>query len=200
MPQTLFMFLCYLDESGTSDSRAGTTHFVLLGFCIQATYWRSQDAQIWAVKRAYGVEGEEIHTGWMTRRYLEQERIPGFAAMDWDARRRAVEQERVGTLLRVAALKGKAALDETKKNFRKTRPYVHLTRDERFALLRQLADIIGNWGACRLFAEAIDKRVFQFQPPSNPPFGRSFSAGCHPVSPVSGNEGGRSYRAHHSRQ
>jgi len=168
------MFLCYLDESGTPDPGRGTSHFVLLGFCIQAIYWRGQDAQISAAKQAYGLQDEEIHTGWMTRRYLEQERIRDFAATDWPTRRRAVEQERTATLLRAAALKGRAALDEVKRNFRKTQPYVHLTRDERFALLRQLADIIGAWGACRLFAEAIDKRAFRSQAPATPPLEEGF--------------------------
>lgn len=168
------MFLCYLDESGSPELGRGTSHFVLLGFCIQAIYWRGQDAQIAAVKRQYGLENEEIHTGWMTRRYLEQERIAGFAAMDWAARRAAVEQERRATLLRVAALKGPQAVQEMRKNYRKTAAYVHLTRDERFALLRELADIVGSWGACRLFAEATDKRTFQAQPPRRPPLEEGF--------------------------
>lgn len=168
------MFLCYLDESGTPDIGKGTSHFVILGFCIQAVYWRGQDAQIAAAKLRYGLEEQEIHTGWMTRRYLEQERIPGFRGMDWPARRRAVEQERTAALLRAAALKAKASLHEIKKNFRKTQAYVHLTRDERLELLRLLADIIGNWGACRLFAEAIDKRAFGVQPPTTPPLEEGF--------------------------
>jgi hypothetical protein len=168
------MFLCYIDESGSADLGKGTSHFVLLGFCIQAAYWRGQDAQIATTKRRYGLEAHEIHTGWMTRRYLEQERIPNFGDLDWPTRRHEVEKARTASLLRAAAIKGKAALEELKKNFRKTRPYVHLTRDERFSLLRELANIIGTWGACRLFAEAIDKRAFRIQAPATPPLEEAF--------------------------
>lgn len=169
------MFLCYLDESGVPEVGAGTSHFVLLGFSIQATYWRGQDGQISEAKQRYGLENCEIHTGWMTRRYWEQERIPGFSGMDWPARRRAVEQERQASLLRIAALKGHSAVTEIRKNHRKTQPYTHLTRDERQELLRELADIIGDWGACRLFAEAIDKTTFGGQAPRNPPLEEAFA-------------------------
>lgn len=168
------MFLCYLDESGVPELGTGTSHFVLMGFSIQAIHWRSQDGQISAVKQQYGLQNDEIHTGWLTRRYLEQERISDFAAMDWLARRRAVEQERTAALLRTAALKGHSAVAEIRKNYRKTQAYIHLTREERLALLRALADIIRDWGACRLFAEAIDKRAFGAQPPRTPPIEEAF--------------------------
>src|ERR1700739_4908177 len=76
------MHLCYIDESGVPELNQGTTHFVLLGLSIEAWDWRSQDRAVSVVKRKFGLGEAEIHTGWMTRRYLEQEKIPNFHTLD----------------------------------------------------------------------------------------------------------------------
>ena len=68
--------ICYLDESGVPELGAGTSHFILLGLSIPAEKWRIKDAEITLIKRRFGLEQAEVHTGWMSRRYLEQERIP----------------------------------------------------------------------------------------------------------------------------
>lgn len=170
------MYICYLDESGIPDIGKGTSHFVFLGLAILANTWKQKDEQILGVKGRYGLLDEEIHAGWMARRYLEQERIPSFAAMNWNNRRIAMRRERDSTLLRIAATRSKKALDEAKKTFRKTARYVHLTRDERMGILRELADLVASWADCALFAEATDKMVFVGQPaPANPPEVEGFS-------------------------
>lgn len=169
------MFLCYLDESGTPELGQGTTHYVLLGFAIQVWDWKRQDRAVSALKRQHGLDDLEIHTGWMTRRYLEQERIKGFEGMDHAARRKSVLQERANTLSRTGSVKGPSAVQEARKNFRKTEPYIHLTHAERIAFLNALADLVGSWGHTRMFAEAIDKTVFGRVLPTNPPREEAFT-------------------------
>lgn len=97
----------------------------------------------------------------MTRRYLEQERIAGFQGMDRAVRRRAVVHERQAVLMKIAATKPQKALREAQKNYRKTDPYIHLTRDERLEVLRRLADLIGSWTDSRIFFEAAEKQPYR---------------------------------------
>jgi hypothetical protein len=127
------------------------------------------------IKGQYGLLGKEIHASWMAGRYVEQEKTQGFEALDWAARRQSVEKEREAVLLRIAALKGPEQTKNAKKNFRMTAPYIHLTRDQRLACLRSIADLVDSWYDCRLFAEAIDKSSFGTQPPKQPPFEEAFA-------------------------
>ncbi len=78
-------------------------------------------------------------------------------------------------LIRIAALKNAKALSEAKKNYRKTEPYSHLTIQERHECLKDLCNLIGEWGECRLFADGIDKSSFAGKPPKYPPFDEAFS-------------------------
>ena len=169
------MYICYLDESGTEIVGSGTSHFVYLGLAILATTWKAKDKQVSSVLAKYDLAGSEIHTGWVARRYIEQERIAGFEALSRTDRRAAANVERKKWLIETAALKSRDKLDELKKNLRKTAAYVHLTRDERSALLRDLADVIGSWADARLFAEAIDKTSFQPSLPPIPPYEQAFT-------------------------
>jgi hypothetical protein len=66
------MYLCYIDESGVPEVGQGTSHFVLVGLSIEAWNWKNQDRAVSVVKRRFGLGDAEVHTGWMTRRYLEQ--------------------------------------------------------------------------------------------------------------------------------
>ncbi len=128
---TNIMHICYIDESGVPELNQGTTHFVLLGLSIEAWDWRSQDRAVSVVKRKFGLGDAEIHTGWMTRRYLEQEKIPDFQKLDSPARRAQVRKERDAQLIKEDALKGSVAARELRKSYRKTDAYIHLTLDER---------------------------------------------------------------------
>ena len=145
------MFFLYLDESGSN-----TSHFVFLGIAIPATSWREKTDQVAQVKSLYGLSGKEIHTGWMMRRYLEQERIPHFSGIDRKSRRTAVETARKADILHISALGNARKLRDTKKYFKKTHAYIHLTIDERKDCVRKLADVIGSWSDSRLFGEATD--------------------------------------------
>ena len=169
------MRICYLDESGTPELSGQTTHFVFLGLSIPASSWKDKDAEITAIKRRYELQGQEIHTAWIARRYQEQEVIPAFQDLAYDERRTAVRTERDGRLTRRAAIRGLNQVPALRKNFAKTEPYAHLTHTERHTLLSELADAVNGWDDCALFAEATDKTVFGRVPPATPPFEEGFT-------------------------
>ncbi|HME01306.1 MAG TPA: DUF3800 domain-containing protein [Terriglobia bacterium] len=169
------MYLCYIDESGVPEIGHGTSHFVLVGLSIEAWDWKRQDRAVTEVKKRFGLSDAEVHTGWMTRRYMEQEKIANFNTLDWPQRSLQAQRERDKQLIRVAALKGPTKAQELRKTYRKTQAYIHLTLDERMNFLRELADLIGSWGNTRLFSEAIDKTSFGGIPPTIPPREEAFT-------------------------
>jgi hypothetical protein len=170
------MYVCYLDESGNDIPGSGTSHFVYLGLAIPAESWKAKDKKVSEILQRYSLQGEEVHTGWIARRYLEQERIPNFANLDHAVRRAAVQVEREKWLIKTAALGTREKLDNVKTNLRKTAPYVHLTQDERTQLLRDLADLVGDWHDTRLFAEAQDKTCYsKTAPPASPLYELAFT-------------------------
>lgn len=117
-------------------------------------------AKIAPIKDSYNLSGKEIHTGWMMRRYLEQERISNFENLDYDARRAEVYKERGKTLNKLAILGDKKKVRNTKKAYTKTKDYIHLTLEQRKNCVQELADIVGTWDDSRLFAEATDLKLF----------------------------------------
>jgi hypothetical protein len=169
------MYLCYIDESGVPEIGRGTSHVVLVGLSIEAWDWKRQDRAVLAVKNRFGLSNAEVHTGWMTRRYIEQEKIANFNTLDWTQRRLQAQRERDNQLIRTAAVKGPSKAQELRKTYRKTEAYIHLTLGERVTFLRDLADLIGGWGNTRLFAEAIDKSSFGAAPPAIPPREEAFT-------------------------
>lgn len=169
------MRICYLDESGVAELTGGTSHFVFLGLTIPAETWGAKDAEITRVKQRFGLRGAEIHAAWMARRFPEQEQIAGFELLSEPDRRAAVLAARDRHLINKAAVKGLAAVQEDRKNFRKTAAYVHLTRAERVEALRQIADGVGAWADCVIFADCIDKTSFRGLPPVTPPYEEAFT-------------------------
>jgi hypothetical protein len=169
------MRICYLDESGTAELPGSTSHFVLLGVSIPGETWKAKDAQITQIKRRFGLEREEIHTGWLARRFIEQERIPDFENLGIAARRAAVQHARDAFLIQKAARRGPASVQADRKNFAKTAPYTHLTMAERRDLLRQVATAVSSWDDCKIIAECTDKRTFGPLAPLIPPFEEAFT-------------------------
>jgi len=163
------MHLCYLDESGTPEIPGNTSHFVLAGLLIPVWHWRNCDRDIAAIRRRYGLEENEIHTAWIMRAYLEQNKIRGFHSMAYAERRQNVEQYRRAELLRLQRLPSNRPYKQARKNYAHTEAYVHLTFDERKALLREVAECVSGWGFARLFAECIDKINFSPPNPSKTP-------------------------------
>lgn len=152
------MYLLYIDESGVSDPSSATRHFVLCGIAIPAEEWRETDQKINLIKRKYRLENVEIHTGWMARKYPEQDRIPDFLALSDLERQNQVNSRRRTALKLKAATQSLKQVKELKKKFRKTEPYIHLAFQERINCLQELADEISRWNNSRLFAEGVDKR------------------------------------------
>ena len=143
------MYLCYIDESGTSGIPGNTSHFILAGIAIPIWHWKDCDAELRVVKRRYNLSGSEIHTAWILRKYLEQSKIADFDTMSQTERRSEVEK--VGNA---------KSYRQTKKNYQKTGDYIHLTLAERRQFINDVADRVSNWGFARLFAECIDKVHF----------------------------------------
>jgi len=151
------MFLCYVDESGTSESPGNTSHFVLAGLSIPIWHWKTCESEINVIKKHYDLESAEIHTGWLLRRYLEQKIIPGFDKLSRQARRSEVDKYRRSELLRLQKTAKGKAFQQAKKNFRKTDQFTHLDFNERMQFVEDIAKTIGKWNFARLFAECIDK-------------------------------------------
>jgi len=123
-------------------------------------FWRDCDRQIAGIKSRYGLLESEIHAAWMLRKYLEQKRIPNFDSLRWEDRRSEVERLRRAELLRLQSLPSNRPYQQTKKNYAQTQSYVHLTLNERKAVVLEIADAVADWGFARLFAECIDKVHF----------------------------------------
>lgn len=154
------MYLCYVDESGTSDIPGNTSHYILAGLSIPIRYWKSCDQEIERIKKRYGLCGSEIHIAWMLRPYLEQTKIPEFENLNYIQRRSEVVTCRYSEILRLQRSKNPKLLKQTKKNYSKTDCYIHLTLTERQDFIKEVATTISNWGFARLFAECIDKLFF----------------------------------------
>ena len=153
------MHLCYIDESGTPDLPGNTSHYILAGLSIPDEFWKQHNSQIERVKRRYGLEDVEIHVAWMMRKYLEQQSILGFDSMPTVRRRSEVRRKRNEELLRLQRVNRKG-YKQTRKNYKNTQPYIHLTLDERRQVVTDIAEVISDWGVVRLFAECIDKLHF----------------------------------------
>ena len=153
------MHLCYIDESGTPDVPGNTSHYVLAGISVPDQFWKSHQTQLDQIKSNYGLEDDEIHVAWMMRAYLEQRQINDFELMNAARRRSEVRKKRTAELLRLQKIDNKR-YKQTKKNYKKTEAYVHLTHDERVRAVTDIARLISDWGVVRLFAECIDKVHF----------------------------------------
>ena len=154
------VYVCYIDESGTPEIPGNSSHYVLCGVSIPVKYWKRCDIQINIIKRKYGLENAELHTGWLLRKYIEQSRIPDFEHLTAEERRSAVLTARKAEIFRVQKAKDPKGLKQLKKNYRNTENYIHLTFDERISFVREIADAIGKWSYARIFAHCIDKVFF----------------------------------------
>jgi len=153
------MLLCYIDESGTPEPTGNTSHYVLAGLAIPISEWKRCDSEIDKIKKKFHIVGEEIHTAWILRKYLEQSKIPNFDSLDYSVRRYEVERYRKTELLRLQKT-GDKGYKQMKKNYDKTSAYIHLSYDERVNLIKEIAEKIASWSNARLFAECIDKLYF----------------------------------------
>jgi len=86
--------------------------------------------------------------------------ITDFEVLNHDQRRYEVEKIRKTELLRLQKSGKSKQYHQTKKNYRKTANYIHLSFEERIAVTKELAQLVANWGFARLFAECVDKIHF----------------------------------------
>lgn len=155
------MFLCYIDESGTSAIPGNTTHFVLTGLAIPIHKWKQYESQINRIKAKYGLNAAEIHTGWILRRYSEESKIDAFNDLSYVERRSAVTKLRNAEMLRLQKIpNGSKQYKQIRKNYEHTEPYIHLSFEERNRLVEDLADCVSSWTSARLFAECVNKLHF----------------------------------------
>lgn len=80
--------------------------------------------------------------------------------MSYSQRRSEVEKLRKLELLKLQKSTSKNHYKQTKKNFRQTEAYIHLTYEQRVSFIQEIADLIGSWRFARIFAECIDKIHF----------------------------------------
>jgi len=154
------MFILYMDESGVEELSSPPAHFVLLGVMIPASLWKELVGKLEDVKSAYDLREVEIHSGWMYRRYAEQESISGFDQFSRSDRRAQVETQirmRAG-IIGVRASRGK--VKSYRREVQAIRPYIHLTLKERRECLAALATQLAEYPSVRIFAEAISKPDF----------------------------------------
>ncbi len=137
------MYLCYVDESGTSSIPGNTSHFVLAALAIPVECWKECDEQISKIKDKWELSGIEIHTAWMLRKYLEQKRIPNFVHLDYNQRRISVNSFRKSELLRLQRSNPKL-YKQVKKNYRLTEKYIHLSLTERKKVVTEMATLISD--------------------------------------------------------
>jgi hypothetical protein len=154
------MFLCYIDESGTPEIPGNTSHFILAGFSIPIDKWKECDRQVNLIKMKYKLSGAEIHTGWMLRSYPEQRKINDFESLNKHQRTYEVEKIRKSEIFRLQRSQNKKAYKQTKKTYKNTNPYIHLTFNERKAFIKEVSICISSWTYAKLFAECVDKIHF----------------------------------------
>jgi hypothetical protein len=153
-------YFCYVDESGTPEVPGNTSHYVLAGLSIPISYWKKCEIEISKIKSKYGLQNSEVHTGWIVRKYLEQGKIVGFDKMNYEQRRHEVLKLRKAELFKLQKSQKKSHYKQTKKNYRQTEAYIHLTHNERIAFIQELANLVGSWTFSRLFAECVNKIHF----------------------------------------
>lgn len=159
------MFLLYVDESGvTNPHPSQTSHYVMIGLAVHVGTWFALTRRVRQLKSQFALDGDtdalELHAAWMLRSYHEQSLIPSFAELTPKGRFEAVKKWRQERALRDWPKMASKEVAREKKDFRKTAPFVHLTREEREALYLKALKMVGEHRrGIILFGEAIDKRV-----------------------------------------
>lgn len=159
------MYLLYVDESGvTNPHPSQTSHYVTIGLAVHVGTWFALTRRVRSLKLAFALDGDteklELHAAWLLRAFREQTVITSFADLSRRARYDAVEEWR--RKRREEAWPGlePRLREREKKDFRKTEPFVHLTREERDQLCLEALQIVGEHRkGITLFGQAIDKRV-----------------------------------------
>jgi hypothetical protein len=151
------MYLLYIDASGSADlSDVNTRHYVLIGLCVHEGTWFALDKRLNGLKAGYCQHGEEfeLHAAQFACTIKEQDEIPGFADMSRTDRRARVEALRQS---KIAAETSPTAKKRRADVYKRTEPFIHLTRQERSRLLEDALELVGAHKGISLFGEAISK-------------------------------------------
>lgn len=151
------LYLCYIDESGTSQIPGNTSHYVLCGVSLPVKFWKKYTQKINQIKSKFRLRDCEIHTGWILRKYREQALIPDFDSLNDEERRQQVIALREENLKNLLRTKKRSTYTQAKKNYKHTEPYIHLSYIERVHFIQEIADLVGSSRYIRIFAECIDK-------------------------------------------
>lgn len=159
------MYLLYVDESGvTNPHPSQTSHYVTIGLAVHVGTWFALTRRVRSLKLAFALDGDteklELHAAWLLRAFREQTVITSFADLSRRARYDAVEEWRRKRREEDWPGLEPRLREREKKDFRKTEPFVHLTREERDQLCLEALQIVGEHRkGITLFGQAIDKRV-----------------------------------------
>lgn len=153
-----FMYLLYVDASGTPELSDATRQYTLLGVCVHEGTWYALDRRTRALKEKYqhGPSPFELHAKDFCITIGEQADIDGFADLDWNERRRQIELIRNDKIEKYPAEKRR----KKAKFFRRTEPFIHLTRSERTDLLHDGLELVGSHEGLVLLGEVVDKQHF----------------------------------------
>lgn len=151
------MYLLYVDASGTPDlADVNSRHYGLVGLCMHEGTWFALDKRLNGLKSRFCQAGEdfELHAAQFACTISEQDTIPDFADMSWTDRRARVSAIRKAKIL---AEPTSAAKKKREDKYRRTEPFIHLTRQERSRLLEDALDLVGAHKGITLFGEVISK-------------------------------------------
>lgn len=118
------------------------------------------DRQIETIKKKYALEHSEIHVGWILRPCIEQKKIAKFDTLGYRERSSQVGRLRKAELLRLQRAGNPKHYHQTRKTYRQTEKYIHLTYDERVRVVTEIAQSVSKWQFARIFAECVDKIYF----------------------------------------
>jgi hypothetical protein len=118
--------------------------------------WFALNQRIQTLKNRYCPTGHtfELHVKQFAVEIREQDQIPDFENMSWTERQFQVLQIRQNRIDKAPNQQEKTRLAA---KYRKTAPFIHLTRAERSRLLGDALDLVGGHDGIHLFAEAIAK-------------------------------------------
>ncbi len=151
------MYILYLDASGNAElTDTGSNHYVLVGVCLHEGSWFGLNQRVDALKTQYCSPGEtfELHVTEFAGSIHDQGIVPGFDLMSWTDRRAHVQQIRDARIAATADVGEKVRL---RKKYKRTQPFIHLSRAERSQLLVDALDLVAGHERIRLFGEAISK-------------------------------------------
>lgn len=149
------MYLLYVDSSGTPETQDHSTEYVLVGVAVQEGSWVALDRELAVLKKQYALDstGGELHAKDFCVSIVEQDEAQGFEELSHEERRDEVKRLRREKLQKYTDANKRRSKEA---HYRRTEPFLHLSRRERSQLLEDALDLVGRSNV-KLFGEAIRK-------------------------------------------